>query len=108
MGLNHESLFRREKAIVCGSTDGIGKASAIMMAERGAEITLVARNENKLNTTILELSQEQGQKHSFISADFNNPDELKQKIHAYFDQAVFPVHILVNNSSGPDGGYFGA
>ncbi|MDP6401262.1 MAG: type II 3-dehydroquinate dehydratase [Candidatus Marinimicrobia bacterium] len=29
MGLNHESLFRREKAIVCGSTDGIGKASAI-------------------------------------------------------------------------------
>ena len=50
-----------KKAIVCGSTDGIGKASAIMMAERGAEITLVARNENKLNTTMLELSQGQGQ-----------------------------------------------
>ena len=47
-----------KKAIVCGSTDGIGKASEIMMAERGAEITLVARNENKLNTTMLELSQE--------------------------------------------------
>ncbi|MEE3189223.1 MAG: SDR family NAD(P)-dependent oxidoreductase [Candidatus Neomarinimicrobiota bacterium] len=51
-----------KKAIVCGSTDGIGKASAIMMAERGAEITLVARNQNKLNTTMLELSQEQGEK----------------------------------------------
>ena len=77
------------------------------MAERGAEITLVARKEKKLNTTILESSQEQGQKHSFISADFNNPDELKQKIHAYFDQAVCLVNILVNNSSGPHGGYFG-
>ena len=97
-----------KKAILCGSTDGIGKAIAILMAKRGAEITLVARNEDKLNITMSELSREHGQKHSFISADFNYPDELKQKIHAYFDQAVFPVHILVNNSSGPHGGYFGA
>ena len=97
-----------KKAIVCGSTDGIGKPSAILMIERSAEITLVVRNENKLNTTILELSQEKGQKHSFISADFNSPDELKQKIHAYFDQAVCGVHILVNNSGGPHGGYFNA
>ena len=96
------------KAIVCGSTNGIGKASAILMAEHGAEITLVARNEDKLNTTMSELSQEQGQKHSFISVDFNNPDELKQKMHAYFDQAVCQVHILVNNSGVPHGGYFGA
>ena len=93
-----------KKAIVCGSTDGIGKASAIMMAERGAKITLVARNENKLNTTMLELSQEQGQKHSFISVDFNNPDELKQKIYVYFDQVVYQVHIWVNNSGDPHGG----
>ena len=82
MGLNHESIISREKTIVCGSTDGIGKAFAILMAERGAEITLIARNENNLNTTRLELSQEQGQNHSFISANFNDLDEFKQKIHA--------------------------
>ena len=97
-----------KKAIVCGSTNGIGKASAILMAEHGAEITLVARNEDKLNTTMSGLSQEQGQKHSFISANFNDPDELIQKIHAYFDLAVCQVHILVNNSGGPHGGSFGA
>ena len=74
-----------KKAIVCGSTDGIGKASAILMAKRGAEIVLVARNEDKLNTTLSELSHKQGQKHSFISANFNDPDELIQKINAYFD-----------------------
>jgi len=56
-----------KKAIVCGSTNGIGKASAILMAEHGAEITLVARNEDNLNTTMSELSQEQGQNiHLFL------------------------------------------
>ncbi|SVA44009.1 uncharacterized protein METZ01_LOCUS96863, partial [marine metagenome] len=49
-----------KKAIVCGSTDGIGKASAILMAKRGAEIMLVARNEDKLNVTMSELSHKQG------------------------------------------------
>ena len=34
-----------KKAIVCGSNDGIGKSSAILMAERSVGITLVARNE---------------------------------------------------------------
>ncbi|MEC9376654.1 MAG: SDR family oxidoreductase [Candidatus Neomarinimicrobiota bacterium] len=93
-----------KKAIVCGSTDGIGKASAILMAKRGAEITLVARNKDKLSITISELSHEHGQKHSFISADFNYPDELKQRIHTYFEQANYQGHILVNNSGGPHGG----
>ena len=37
-----------KRALVCGSTDGIGKASAILMAERGAAIVLMARNQVKL------------------------------------------------------------
>ncbi len=70
--------LKGNRAIVCGSTDGIGKASALLMAERGASITLVARNKNKLNTTLTELSTEYGQSHSTICADFNQPDDLKQ------------------------------
>ena len=42
-------------AIVCGSTDGIGKASAILLAKQGCEITLVARNQNKLNNLAIRL-----------------------------------------------------
>ncbi|MHC4769740.1 MAG: SDR family NAD(P)-dependent oxidoreductase, partial [Planctomycetota bacterium] len=33
------------KALVCGSTQGIGRACAIEMARHGAEVTLMARNE---------------------------------------------------------------
>ena len=43
-------------AIVCGSTDGIGKASALLLAKQGCEITLVARNQDKLDNTQSELN----------------------------------------------------
>ena len=47
-----DSNLQGKRAIVCGSTDGIGKASALLMAESGASITLVARNKDKLYNTL--------------------------------------------------------
>ena len=47
--------LNNKHAILCGSTDGIGKASALLMAQRGASITLVARNQKKLDQTLSEL-----------------------------------------------------
>ena len=49
-------LLKNKHAVICGSTDGIGKASALLMAKRGASVSLVARNKKKLNETIAELS----------------------------------------------------
>ncbi|MDP6340055.1 MAG: SDR family oxidoreductase [Candidatus Marinimicrobia bacterium] len=90
-----------KKAVVCGSTDGIGKATALLMAKRGAEITLVARNEGKLKATLGELSVAEGQNHSTVCADFNDIPSFKEKVKEHFTK---PVHILVNNSGGPHGG----
>ena len=44
-----------KNALVCGSTQGIGKATAIELAKLGANITLVARNEESLQTVLKEL-----------------------------------------------------
>ena len=90
-----------KRALLCGSTDGIGKASAIMMADLGAEIVLLARNQNKLKNTLKELSINNGQNHSMICADFNNPEKLNEIINNELHE---PVHILLNNSGGPHGG----
>ena len=46
-------------AIVCGSTDGIGKSIATLMSNRGCEIILVARNQDKLDSTLAELNTNQ-------------------------------------------------
>ncbi|WP_026462212.1 SDR family oxidoreductase [Adhaeribacter aquaticus] len=95
--------LRDKQAIVCGSTQGIGKATAIELALLGASVTLIARNEEKLEETLQELDSSQGQHHDYICVDFNKPDVLAQKIKAYADQKS-AIHILVNNTGGPAGG----
>ena len=40
--------LRNKKAIVCGSTQGIGKAIAVGLAKQGVSLTLIARNESVL------------------------------------------------------------
>jgi 3-oxoacyl-[acyl-carrier protein] reductase len=89
-----------KRAVVCGSTQGIGKASAIELALLGANITLIARDEDKLKATVKELNPK-GQ-HNYLVADFSLPETLKQKITEF--AAKNPVHILINNTGGPPGG----
>jgi 3-oxoacyl-[acyl-carrier protein] reductase len=91
-----------KRAIVCGSTQGIGKASAIELASMGASITLIARNEEKLRTVLDELDSSRGQQHNYIAADFSYPQELKNKVEEYMSAHV--VEILVNNTGGPPAG----
>lgn len=94
--------LRGKHAIVCGSTQGIGKASAIELALLGASVTLLARDETKLRAVIKELPGESGQKHAFIVADFNDAMALQEKVNVYAGEQA--VHILVNNTGGPPAG----
>lgn len=87
-------------AVVCGSTQGIGKEAAIQLAEMGASITLVARNEEKLKAVLAELSP--NPKHDYIVADFSKPDELAKKIKHWSSENK--TNILLNNTGGPKGG----
>jgi 3-oxoacyl-[acyl-carrier protein] reductase len=88
-----------KRAVVCGSTQGIGKASAIELALLGADITLVARNEDKLKQVVAELKKISSKNHVYVVADFENAEDVKIKAHAI--AAAYPVHILINNTGGP-------
>jgi 3-oxoacyl-[acyl-carrier protein] reductase len=91
--------IQHKNALVCGSTQGIGKATAIGLAAEGVNVTLIARNEEKLKSVLAELPNE-NQQHNYIVADFSNPAALKTKIEATEKN----YHILVNNTGGPAGG----
>lgn len=93
----------KKHAVVCGSTQGIGLESAKLMAQRGAKITMVARNEEKLKAVLSQLDSSNGQNHDYLVADFSNPDQLKSVITSYVNAGNKP-HILVNNTGGPKGG----
>ncbi|SDW65494.1 SDR family oxidoreductase [Aequorivita viscosa] len=91
-----------KNALVCGSTAGIGKATAILLARLGATITLFARDESKLKETLIELPHEKGQKHNYYVADFTNPQQVKEKVNVAASNKT--IHILINNTGGPKGG----
>jgi len=91
-----------KRALVCGSTQGIGKSSATELALLGADITLMARNEDKLKEVLQGLSTKQKQKHHYLVADFNDQDQLYLIINEYVLKNR--IDILINNTGGPAGG----
>jgi len=92
-----------KRALVCGSTQGMGKACALAMAELGAEVTLAARDPKALAAVQVELAATGSQKHGTICQDFSDPPALQQKVIDHVKQSG-PIHILVNNTGGPPGG----
>ena len=94
--------LKGKRAIVCGSTRGIGKAIAIELALLGAEITLIARNADRLKSTRNELPAGHGQRHEYLTIDFNDPENLRSVIRSYSEKNI--THILVNNTGGPAAG----
>ena len=92
--------LKGKRALVCGSTQGIGKAAALQLAACGASIILAARNEDSLQSVINELDVNDKQAHSFICADFDSSDVLINKVTDFVNENS-PIHILVNNSGGP-------
>ena len=89
-----------KRAVVCGSTQGIGKASAIELALMGADVTLIARDEQKLKSVIQELGGKG--KHTYLVCRLLLEKTKKQKITEF--AATNAIHILVNNTGGPPGG----
>jgi 3-oxoacyl-[acyl-carrier protein] reductase len=90
-------------ALVAGSTQGIGKAVALKLAEMGASVVLLARNEDKLKVVQEELQKEGNQTHDYLVGDFTNPQELKSTIEKYLATGK-SIDILINNTGGPKAG----
>lgn len=95
--------LKNKRALVCGSTQGIGKAAAMELASMGANVTLVARNEQRLKQAKSELPDNGTQLHSYLCVDFGEQQKLKE-LAEQFIQRSGPVHILVNNTGGPPAG----
>ncbi len=90
-------------ALVCGGSQGIGYAAAIELAALGADVTLLARSREALETALAALPKiHPVQQHAWIAADMSQHAELRAKVEGSAN--AHPIQILVNNSGGPPGG----
>ena len=101
-----QKLFSLENktALVCGASQGIGRATAHFLAEQGAEIILLARNAATLEEVLADLPRPLQQKHSYRKADTSQTGHLAEVIEALLWERQHPIHILVNNTGGPASG----
>ncbi|HEU4857729.1 MAG TPA: SDR family oxidoreductase [Rhodanobacteraceae bacterium] len=90
-------------ALVCGASQGIGRACAIELAQLGANVTALARRADVLQQLVEALPRTHAaQTHAFLVADSGDTDGLRAVVQRLVDAR--PVHILVNNSGGPPPG----
>ncbi|MEM7102263.1 MAG: SDR family oxidoreductase [Bacteroidota bacterium] len=91
-----------KNALVCGSSQGIGKAAAVELSLLGCSVTLVSRNGDRLNMALNDLDTTLGQTHDYLIADIGDVLRLKREVEAELEDKSF--HILVNNTGGPPAG----
>ena len=92
--------LRNKKAVVCGSTQGIGKAIAEELSRQGVNLTLIARDKEALENVVKKLDTSLGQSHHYLCVDFSD-DNFENKIS---DLSSLNIDILINNTGGPASG----
>ena len=66
-----------KKALIGGSSKGIGLGIAKQLAKSGASVCLMARNESKLKEIISNLPSSENQNHNYLLVDFSNFEAFK-------------------------------
>ena len=94
--------LKSKKALVGGSSKGLGNAVAYQLAMSGASVTLVSSNKDRLIKTVNDLRNKTGINHDYLVVDYNNFEDYKKIIKKYLD--TNPIDILINNTQGPKGG----
>jgi 3-oxoacyl-[acyl-carrier protein] reductase len=93
--------IRGRKALVCGSSRGLGKACAMALAREGVAVTLVARTSEALEITALEIRHATDAAVSWVAADITVDAGRKAAL-----ETCPQPDILVNNAGGPPPGNF--
>jgi len=92
--------LRNKRALVCGSSQGIGRACAEQLAALGASVVLFSRNREKLESVKATLDTSAGQRHDILVADFAHPVQVRAAVEKQLAEGG-PCQILVNNTGGP-------
>jgi 3-oxoacyl-[acyl-carrier protein] reductase len=83
-------------ALVTGASQGIGRACALKLASAGAAVAVAARNQEKLNELVNEITAAGGKAAAF-PLDVGDEEQIKSTVKAAIAQ-FGKIDILVNNA----------
>ena len=86
-------------AIVTGSSEGIGRASALRLVEEGARVTICARREDVLERAAEEIRSTGGGEVLAVRGDVRCGDDVERVVSATMER-FGGIDILVNNAGG--------
>ena len=92
--------IKGKNAIVCASSQGLGKSAAVDLAKEGVNLAICSRNKDKINLVKEEIEQIADVKVVAIEADLSS----EKDINALFQEAkkeLKAIDILINNNGGP-------
>ena len=92
-------------ALVCGSSQGLGRAIADGLAAEGAEVVVNGRSAAKLDAVRDEIAGATGAKVAAVAADLTDAAEIERLV-ARARAALGKIDILVTNTGGPPSGPF--
>jgi 3-oxoacyl-[acyl-carrier protein] reductase len=94
-------------ALVGGSSSGMGRAVARMLAGEGCNVVLFARRADVLEEAVAEIEQAGGGQAVAVPGDSADPEALPQAVRTA-QKSFGRLDIVINNTGGPPGGGFEA
>ncbi len=87
-----------KNVLITGSTNGIGRATALALAEAGAKLYLLCRSREKGEQLVREIAALAGAPEaSLLIADLGDYDSIREAVRMFLASEV-PLHVLINNA----------
>ncbi|HEU5165083.1 MAG TPA: SDR family oxidoreductase [Chitinophagaceae bacterium] len=97
--------LKNKIAFVAASSQGLGKAVALELAQEGAKLIINGRNQENLDSAEQEIEKLSGGKVLALAGDLSNDHEREQIIKSSL-QTYDHIDILITNTGGPPSGKF--
>ena len=92
--------IKGKNAIVCASSQGLGKSAAVDLAKEGVNLAICSRNKEKINLVKNEIKEISDVKIVAIEADLSSEKDINN-LFKEAKKELKTIDILINNNGGP-------